>query len=128
MTLRPQGNKTEGGESMNKWDKPSCVLMSEGNYSDAFMFPYIYKELKIGKLIGMPVAGTGTAVWWEDQIDNTLYFGIPMISTWGAGETAPTENHQLEPDIKVVNEYNKILAGEDQQLQAAVKEMLQEIQ
>ena len=127
MTLRPQGNKTEGGESMNKWDKPSCVLMSEGNYSDAFMFPYIYKELKIGKLIGMPVAGTGTAVWWEDQIDNTLYFGIPMISTWGAGETAPTENHQLEPDIKVVNEYNKILAGEDQQLQAAVNEMLKEI-
>ncbi len=128
MTLRPQGNKTEGGESMNKWDKPSCVLMSEGNYSDAFMFPYIYKELKIGKLIGMPVAGTGTAVWWEDQIDNTLYFGIPMISTWGAGETVPTENHQLEPDIKVVNEYNKELAGEDQQLEAAVKEMLKEIE
>jgi len=127
MTLRPQGNKTEGGESMNKWDKPSCVLMSEGNYSDAFMFPYIYKELKIGKLIGMPVAGTGTAVWWEDQIDNTLYFGIPMISTWGAGETVPTENHQLEPDIKVLNEYNKELAGEDQQLEAAVKEMLKEI-
>jgi tricorn protease len=128
MTLRPQGNKTEGGESMNKWDKPSCVLMSEGNYSDAFMFPYIYKELKIGKLIGMPVAGTGTAVWWEDQIDNTIYFGIPMISTWGAGETVPTENHQLEPDIKVLNEYNKELAGEDQQLEAAVKEMLKEIE
>jgi C-terminal processing protease CtpA/Prc len=30
------------------------------------MFPYAYQELKIGKLIGMPVAGTGTAVWWED--------------------------------------------------------------
>ncbi len=128
MTLRPQGNKTEGGESMNKWDRPSCVLMSEGNYSDAFMFPYIYKELKIGKLIGMPVAGTGTAVWWEDQIDNTLYFGIPMISTWGAGETVPTENHQLEPDIKISNEYSKVLSGEDQQLETAVKEMLKEIQ
>jgi len=127
MTLRPQGNKTLGGESMNKWNKPSCVLMSEGNYSDAFMFPYIYKELKIGKLIGMPVAGTGTAVWWEDQIDNSLYFGIPMISTWGAGETEPTENHQLEPDIMVSNDYSKVLAGEDQQLETAVKEMLKVI-
>ena len=127
MTLRPQGNKTIGGESMNKWNKPSCVLMSEGNYSDAFMFPYIYKELKIGKLIGMPVAGTGTAVWWEDQIDNTLYFGIPMISTWGAGETEPTENHQLEPDIMVSNDYSKVLSGQDQQLETAVKEMLKVI-
>lgn len=127
FTLRPQGHITTGGEPLNKWSKPSCVLMSEGNYSDAFMFPYAYKELGLGKLIGMPVAGTGTAVWWETQIDPSIYFGIPMIATYGAGETHPTENHQLEPDIKVNNDYNKILNGEDQQLEAAVKEMLKEV-
>ncbi|MGS0748931.1 S41 family peptidase [Halpernia sp. GG3] len=127
FTLRPQGNITTGGEPMNKWTKPSCVVMSEGNYSDAFMFPYAYKELGLGKLIGMPVAGTGTAVWWETQIDPTIYFGIPMIATYGAGETQATENHQLEPDIKVNNDYNKFLNGEDQQLEAAVKEMLKEV-
>jgi Tol biopolymer transport system component/C-terminal processing protease CtpA/Prc len=127
FTLRPQGHITKGGESLNKWTKPSCVLMSESNYSDAFMFPYAYKELGIGKLIGMPVAGTGTAVWWETQIDRRLVFGIPMVSSWGAGEDHPTENHQLEPDILVPNEYDKVLRGEDQQLEAAVKEMLSEI-
>jgi len=127
LTLRPQANKTLGGESMNKWTNPSCVLISEGNYSDAFMFPYAYQELKIGKLIGMPVAGTGTAVWWEDQIDNSVYFGIPMISTWGMNETHPTENHELEPDILVNNDYAQELRGQDQQLEAAVKEMLKEI-
>jgi len=127
FTLHPQSHTTLGGESFNKWTKPSCVLMSEGNYSDAFMFPYAYKELGLGKLIGMPVAGTGTAVWWETQIDNTLYFGIPMIATYGANETHATENHQLEPDIRVNNDYNKVLYGEDQQLEAAVKEMLKTI-
>lgn len=127
FTLRPQGNVTTGGEPLNKWTKPSCVLMSEGNYSDAFMFPYAYKELGIGKLIGMPVAGTGTAVWWETQINNRIVFGIPMIATYGAGETHATENHQLDPDILVSNEYNKVLAGEDQQLETAVKEMLKTI-
>jgi C-terminal processing protease CtpA/Prc/Tol biopolymer transport system component len=126
FTLRPQGHITAGGEPLNKWTKPSCVLMSECNYSDAFMFPYAYKELGIGKLIGMPVAGTGTAVWWERQIDKTLVFGIPMISTYGAGETHPTENHELEPDIRVPDDYNKLLSGEDQQLEAAVKEMLRQ--
>ena len=127
LTLRSQGHISEGGEPLNKWYKPSCVLMSENNYSDAFMFPYAYHQLGIGKLIGMPVAGTGTAVWWENQINDNIIFGIPMISSWGVNETHPTENHQLEPDILVENEYNKVLSGEDQQLEAAVKEMLKTI-
>lgn len=126
MQFAPQGQIVPGGESTDKWTKPSCVVMSECNYSDAFMFPYIYKELGIGKLIGMPVPGTGTAVWWEWQIDPTMLFGIPMIATKGVNEDHFTENHQLEPDIKVENPYNKILNGQDPQIEAAVKEMLKE--
>ncbi|MBE0650874.1 MAG: PD40 domain-containing protein [Bacteroidales bacterium] len=126
MQFAPQGHLLPDGESMDKWDKPSCVLISQSNYSDAFMFPYIYKELKIGKLIGMPVPGTGTAVWWERQIDPTLVFGIPMVASKGVNETHFTENHELEPDIKVDNPYNKVLNGQDPQLEAAVKEMLKE--
>jgi hypothetical protein len=80
----------------------------------------------LGKLIGMPVPGTGTAVWWEQQIDPTLVFGIPMVATIGK-ENRPTENLQLEPDIKVPNDFTAILSGKDQQLERAVKEMLDEI-
>jgi C-terminal processing protease CtpA/Prc len=100
--------------------------MSESNYSDAFIFPYVYKQNGIGKLVGMPVAGTGTAVWWETQIDPTIVFGIPMIATIGK-EGRPTENLQVEPDIKVPLPYEDFLAGRDTQLEAAVKEMLKEI-
>jgi C-terminal processing protease CtpA/Prc len=100
--------------------------MSESNYSDAFIFPYVYKQNGIGKLVGMPVAGTGTAVWWETQIDPTIVFGIPMIATIGK-EGRPTENLQVEPDIKVPLPYEDFLAGRDPQLEAAVKEMLKEI-
>lgn len=123
----PQGLKPSDSEPYNKWNKPSCVLMSESNYSDAFLFPYAYKTLNIGKLIGMPVAGTGTAVWWETQINNRIIFGIPMWGSYGNGENHATENYQLEPDIMVLNDYSKILAGEDQQLEVAVKEMLKTI-
>ncbi|HVU95226.1 MAG TPA: S41 family peptidase [Puia sp.] len=121
FTLHPQNHTTKGGESLNKWTKPSCVVMSEGNYSDAFMFPYAYKHLGIGKLVGMPVAGTGTAVWWETQINPRIVFGIPMVASYGSGEDHPTENHQLDPDIRVSDDYNKILSGEDQQIEAAVQ-------
>jgi tricorn protease len=126
MKFAPQGHLLPGGESMDKWDKPSCVLMSQSNYSDAFMFPFIYKELGIGKLIGMPVPGTGTAVWWENQIDPSLTFGMPMVASKATGADHYTENHQLEPDIRVPNPYNKILHGQDPQLKAAVQEMLKE--
>ena len=126
LKFAPQGNMLKGGEPLGKWHKPSCVLMSESNYSDAFIFPYIYKQNGIGKLIGMPVAGTGTAVWWETQIDPTMIFGIPMVATIGK-EGRPTENLQLEPDIRVPLPYEDLLNGKDDQLEAAVKEMLKEI-
>ena len=126
LQFSPQGVKPMQGEPANKWSNPSVVLMSESNYSDAFIFPYAYKSLGLGKTIGMPVPGTGTAVWWETQIDPTLVFGIPMIATIGK-EGRPTENLQLEPDIKVPNDYKSVLAGKDPQLERGVKEMLEEI-
>ncbi len=126
MTFAPQGNPVKGGEPLNRWTKPSCVLMSESNYSDAFMFPYIYKQNGIGKLIGTPVAGTGTAVWWETQIDPSLVFGIPMIASMGK-ENRPTENMQLEPDVKVALPYESFLNGKDDQIEAAVKELMKEV-
>ena len=123
MSFEPRGQKNMGGEPISKWQKKSCVLMSEGNYSDAHLFPYTYKSLGIGKLIGMPVPGTGTAVWWERMIDGTV-FGIPQVGMRSTTEGFLVENHDLEPDIKVNNEYEKFIKGEDQQLSTAVQEML----
>ena len=126
LKFAPQGKVVSGGEPMARWTKPSIVVMGEGNYSDAFIFPYIYKQNDLGKLVGMPVPGTGTAVWWERQIDPTIVFGIPMVGTIGA-EGRPTENLQLEPDIMVPLPYNDFLNGKDSQIQAAVKALEKEV-
>lgn len=126
-TFRPYGYVAKGGEPRDKWSKPSAVLMSEGNYSDAHAFPYAYRAKGIGKLIGMPVPGTSTAVWWETQIDPTLVFGIPMIAFYGVKEDRPLENLQLEPDITVPLRYEEFLRGKDAQLEAAVKHLIERI-
>jgi C-terminal processing protease CtpA/Prc len=112
---------------MDRWQKPSCVFMGEGNYSDAFIFPYVFKASGAGSLIGKPVPRTGTAVWWETQIDPTIVFGIPMVATIGK-ENRPTENLQLEPDIRVPLRYEDLLNGKDVQLEAAIREMMKKIQ
>ncbi len=114
-----------GSDPFNKWLKPSCVLVCEDNYSNAHGFPWVYKELGIGKLIGTPVPGTMTAVWWERQIDPSIVFGIPQVGCMDM-RGQYMENHQLEPDIEVYNTPEKFLQGEDEQLEAAVKEMLKE--
>ncbi|MCD8208711.1 MAG: S41 family peptidase [Bacteroidales bacterium] len=116
-----------GTEPYNKWTKPSCVLMGEDNYSDACGFPYTYRTLGIGKLIGAPVPGTMTAVWWENQIDPTIVFGIPQVGSVGLKEGRYLENLQIEPDVLVYNDPASELRGEDKQLEAAVEEMLKEI-
>ena len=38
------------------------------------------------------------------------------------------ENLQTEPDVKVANEYELVSKGKDQQLEAAVKELLKDIE
>ena len=115
-----------GSDPFNKWLKPSCVLICEDNYSNAHGFPWVYKELKIGKLIGAPVPGTMTAVWWETQIDPTIVFGIPQVGCMDMrGQYA--ENQLLTPHIEVYNAPEKALTGEDQQLEAAVQEMLKTV-
>ena len=124
MTFMPRGQKI-GDEPQFKWRRPSAVVMSESNYSDAHMFPYTYHALGIGKLIGMPVPGTGTAVWWE-TMQNGMVFGIPQIGMLG-NDGKFLENNQLEPDIKVANDPGIMSKGRDQQLEAAVKELLVEI-
>ncbi|MBK9271080.1 MAG: PD40 domain-containing protein [Saprospiraceae bacterium] len=124
MTFMPR-DQNIGNEPQFKWRKPSAVVMSEGNYSDAHMFPYTYRALGIGKLIGMPVPGTGTAVWWEG-LQNGVVFGIPqvgMVDTNGKY----LENQQLEPDLLVPNDPDELSRGRDQQLEAAVEELKKQI-
>jgi Tol biopolymer transport system component/C-terminal processing protease CtpA/Prc len=112
-----------GSEPFDKWIKPSIVLVGESNYSDAHLFPLAYKAKHLGLLVGMPVPGTGTFVWWENQIDPTIRFGIPM-GCWRSLDGKCGENNQTEPDIRVANEPDVMAGGRDQQVEAAVRELL----
>lgn len=114
-----------GSEPAARWSRPVVVLIGEGNYSDAHIFPYAFKALGIGKLVGAPVAGTGTAVWWETMIDPEVYFGIPQVGMMGA-DGKFMENQELEPDVLVYDDPKDVAEGRDAQLLEAVKTALAE--
>ncbi len=123
LTFFPRG-RVLGSEPLNKWQKKSCVLIGESNYSDAHLFPWTYRALGVGKLIGMPVPGTGTAVWWETQIDPGLFFGIPEVG-FIDDKGGYMEKADITPDIQVANDYQSVATGEDKQLEKAVEFLLQ---
>ena len=109
-----------------RWNKPSIMVTCEANYSNAHGTPWVYQHQGIGKVVGMPVPGTMTSVSWETLQDPTLYFGIPIVG-YRLPDGSYLENKQLEPDVKIANSPEKIIKGEDEQLETAVKELLKEI-
>jgi C-terminal processing protease CtpA/Prc len=121
--FQPRGKERGyfGGEPSARWAGPVVVIQNESNYSDAHVFPWAFQELGLGKLVGTPVAGTGTAVWWERQIDPSIVFGIPQVGLVTTGGRY-LENLDLRPDVEVVNDPESRAAGRDLQLERAVAE------
>ena len=115
-----------GTEPAARWSRPSVVLVDESNYSDAHFFPYAYQKLGIGQVVGAPVPGTATAVWWETLMDPTITFGIPQVGIQDA-EGRYLENQQLTPDAIALTNPEGMAAGEDPQLALAVEVLLEQL-
>ena len=109
-----------------RYNKPSVMIIGEANYSNAHGTPWVYKYKKMGSLVGMPVPGTMSSVTWETLQDPSLYFGLPVVG-YRTEQGNWLENTQLEPDVKVRNTPEKMAVGIDEQLEAAVKELLKEV-
>ncbi len=118
--------RSDGYEPNFRWTKPSISLANEANYSDGHCYAYTYQNLGLGKLVGMPVPGTCTFAGWESLQDSTIRWGVPPVGVKDVNGRF-LENHQTEPDIKVMNEYEVISKGRDQQLEAAAAALLKEI-
>jgi tricorn protease len=120
----PRGQSI-GWEPNERWHRKSVVLAGESNYSDAHLFPWIYQHFAIGKLVGMPVPGTGTAVWWELLQDPRLIFGIPEVG-FRDEKGQFMERTQIEPDVKVLNDAKSTGEGKDPQVEKAVELLMQD--
>ncbi|MEP7317814.1 MAG: S41 family peptidase, partial [Panacibacter sp.] len=120
-------NRVSYYEPSFRWNKPSIALANESNYSDGHCFAFSYMDLKLGKLVGMPVPGTCTFAGWEALQDNSIRWGVPPLGVKSVTTGKYLENYQTEPDIKLMNEYDKVNKGEDQQLEAAVSELMKEV-
>jgi len=111
-----------GNIPTKRWGKPTALLANAGSYSDGSIFPHLYQSYGIGPVVGDPVPGTGTAVWWITLLGKIKY-GIPQLGAKD-NKTGWFENNETVPDILVSNAPDSIATGRDPQLESAVQELL----
>jgi len=107
------------------WTKPIVLLIDENSFSDAEIFPQLFKEAKLGKVIGMPTSGSVIGTWQVDLIDGSS-MRMPG-SGWYRMDGTNMEGNGAQPDIKVEMSLNDIVNENDLQLQKAVEVLLEQL-
>lgn len=115
-----------GFEPNFRWTKPSIAITNEAAYSDGHCFSWAYQHLGIGQLVGQAVPGTCTFAGWE-SLQNGVRWGVPGMGVKDADSGRYLENWQTEMDLPVWNAYEVVSRGKDQQLEAAVKALLERV-
>ncbi|MFK7812516.1 MAG: S41 family peptidase [Maribacter sp.] len=117
--------KVVGGEPTSRWTKPTLAIFNESMYSDGSCFASGYRDLKIGKTVGMPVPGTCSFAGWERLPNGGVWGVVPVSAKNKAGEWM--ENNETNPEIRVKNDPGVINTGRDEQLERSIEELLKEV-
>jgi tricorn protease len=106
---------------------PKCVLVSGMSVSAGENFAYVFRKVGLGKIIGTRTWGGFVGLNGNPGLIDGGYFNIPNAAFFEDDGTWVVEGYGLDPDIAVVNDPSKLLAGIEPQLDAAIKQMLEEL-
>lgn len=107
---------------------PKVCLINKYSASDGDLFPWGFRALGIGKLIGTRtwggIIGISGSLPYMDGTD----IRVPFFTSYDAktGQWI-IENHGVDPDILIDNDPVKEQMGEDQQLNKAIEVILEEL-
>lgn len=107
---------------------PKVCLINKYSASDGDLFPWGFRALGLGKLIGTRtwggIVGISGSMPYMDGTD----IRVPFFTSYDAktGEWI-IENHGVDPDILIDNDPIKEWNGEDQQLNRAIDEVMKEL-
>jgi len=111
---------------LTAWTKPSIALCNQNSYSNAEIFSHAYKELGIGKLVGVPTFGAVISTGSHSLIDGTAV-RVPFRGWYVKSSEKNMDFTPAVPDIIVYNAPDDKSKGVDTQLKAAVDELLKDL-
>jgi len=108
------------------WTKPSVALCNQSSYSNAEIFSHAYKELGLGKLVGVPTFGAVISTGGQTLIDGS-YVRVPFRGWYVKSSEKNMDFTPAMPDVVVYNNPDDRAKGEDSQLKKAVEVLLNQI-
>ncbi len=119
---RSRGEREITYDALWRWDGPIVVLTNARSYSDGEIFPWGFKALQLGRIVGTPTFGAVIGTNDVTLIDGTG-FRIPGTG-WYRMDGRNLENEPVQPDLLVEPVPEENLRGRDAQLEAGVEECL----
>jgi tricorn protease len=107
---------------------PMVCLLDENSSSDGDIFPHMFRQARLGPLIGKRSWGGVVGITNRGPLIDGGGVNVPEFGTNGVDGQWVIEGHGVDPDIVVDNDPVSVLAGRDPQLERGVAEVLQRMQ
>ncbi len=106
---------------------PKICLIDEFSASDGDIFPYRFRQMNLGKLVGRRTWGGVIGIRGTLPLLDGGFLNKPEFATYGLEGQWIIEGHGVEPDIYVDNDPGKEFEGVDEQLNKAIELILEEL-
>lgn len=107
---------------------PMVLLVNEYSASDGDLFPYSFRKHNLGLIIGKRTWGGVVGIRGSLPFIDGGSLTRPEFASYSADGTKwIIEGHGVDPDIEVDNDPAKEYAGEDQQLNKAIEEIVKSL-
>ena len=106
---------------------PKVLLLDNYSASDGDLFPFQFKKMKMGTLIGMRSWGGVVGIRGPLPLIDGGDLRKPEFAPFDENGNWVIEGYGVEPDIVVDNDPAKEYAGEDQQLNKAIEVILEQM-
>ena len=100
---------------------PKTMIINEMSGSGGDALPWMFKQDKVGPLVGMKTWGGLVGIWNYPPLLDGGFVTAPRGAIYGLHGEWEVENHGIAPDIEVENDPASVAAGRDPQLEKAVE-------
>jgi len=107
---------------------PKCMLINGLAGSGGDMFPALFRQAGLGKLIGMRTWGGLVGISGNPSLIDGGYTSAPTFGFYETDGTWGIEGHGVDPDIEVIDDPAQMVNGGDPQLDAAIAHIQAEVE
>jgi len=117
-------NGTDPNLYPNAFNGPMVALLNENSSSDGDIFPAMFREAKLGPLIGKRSWGGTVGITNHGMLIDGGAVNVPEFGFANTKGEWIIEGHGVDPDIEVENDPRSVIQGKDPQLERGVAELM----